>query len=96
MRVVDVTIMRMEKKSMPNYRVGFSTGAWSSIVVEAETELEAKEKAQEVFEKVEPRLCHQCSGGWQDQGANLELGEEWEMSDDVDTTESEPTEIPEY
>lgn len=69
---------------MTRYRVGFHTGAYSSVVVEAENVEDALSKASEAFQN--PTICAQCSGMWR--GPDLELGEEWEMDEDdvVETT----------
>lgn len=44
---------------MPQYRVTFLVDASVSILVDAENEEQAKEKAWE--EASSPTLCHQCS-----------------------------------
>jgi hypothetical protein len=64
---------------MPKYRVYFTTGASSSVVVEAEDRSDAIDKASDEF--AYPSICAQCSGWGQDY--SMDLGE-WEpdMSDE--------------
>lgn len=64
---------------MPKYRVHYVSTASSTVVVEAEDAIAAREAAEEVFE--DPSICAQCSG-W-GQSYSVDLGE-WEQDDSAD------------
>lgn len=57
--------------------VGFKTGAFAGIEVEAETKEEAIDKAEREF--YNPRPCHQCSD-------DFEVGDDWDV-DFAETTD---------
>jgi hypothetical protein len=64
---------------MPKYNVHLNTGAFTVVTVEAEDKEAAIEAA---YEAELPTICAQCSGWGRDW--NLELGDDWETSDDID------------
>lgn len=62
------------------YRINL--GTWASTVVEFETDETDPDRIAEAFYEScpdTPTLCHQCTGGGR--GQNLELGDEWEISE---------------
>jgi len=64
---------------MPKYRVQFVATASSVVEVEADDLDDARDKAEEAFER--PNLCAQCSGWGQDTSMDLS---DWEPYDGDD------------
>lgn len=74
---------------MPTYKIGFQTGAFTQIEVEADSFEDAVDAAwNEGF----PSICARCSGWGQD--TNLELGDEWEPDETFYYVDGEYVEAP--
>lgn len=65
---------------MPKFQVGLSGYASYGVIVEAEDEGEARDKAYEIGG---PSLCAHCSGYWdagkENRPTDVEFGTEWEI-----------------
>jgi hypothetical protein len=71
---------------MPKYRVPLTTYASASILVETD-ETDPEKILEEALGEGVPGICAQCSG-W-GRNHSLEVGDEWEPVQDVETGEPE-------
>lgn len=66
---------------MPKFQVGFTGYASYGVTVEADDEIEARDKASEVDA---PALCAHCSGFWnagkENVATDVELGTDWDIN----------------
>lgn len=70
---------------MPTYSIGFRTGAFTTVTIEADNLDQALEEA---YKEGFPSLCGQCAGSGRDQ--SMDLGDDWEVVPDDVYQDDEP------